>query len=205
MLFTGLQFIQKKVVGNVSQPTFSALFSSPSSSSCPQLGFGISSLACFVLSDELLRASPDAPLALGRKTPWTALALLCYNCPAERPVCCVTRLRSFFSWNQWPYHPDPQCVLVFLFSLPACCLSSYIYPVSPARLRAPLHPACRVFNPRRAGTEALSNCIDTLQAAAWSACDGRVRCFPTLCVLFSPVERILSLLSCNMYFPHLNP
>lgn len=51
MLFTGLQYTQEKLVENMSQLTFFAIFSSPSR---PQSGLGISSVARFVLLSELL-------------------------------------------------------------------------------------------------------------------------------------------------------
>lgn len=67
-----LQYIQEKVAENISQPTFFfffSLFSSPSSSSCPQSGLGISSVACSALSGELLYAFSEVSPCIRQENP----------------------------------------------------------------------------------------------------------------------------------------
>lgn len=95
MLLIGLQYIQEKLVENISQTTLLVLFSSPSSSSCSQSDIGISLVASFVLSSELLHSFSQFSPWIMQENPTEAVKLLCYDPPPKSfpktPVCCVRR------------------------------------------------------------------------------------------------------------------
>lgn len=78
-----LQYIQEKVAENISQPTFFFFFfpSFPRLPHLPVLSQALASARLLALRFQVSSSMPSLkfPLALGRKTPQTALKLLCYD------------------------------------------------------------------------------------------------------------------------------